>query len=77
MHANLAENPRRERSARIRGVSEPLCVYCRKRPPDPRWRPFCSERCKLFDLADWADGTYRVPGERVEERRDDDEQSQE
>jgi len=54
-------------------VPEPLCVYCRKRPQDPRWRPFCSERCKLFDLADWVDGKYRIPGERVEERPDDDE----
>lgn len=40
-----------------------LCVFCRRHPVDPRWRPFCSERCKLQDLARWADGTYRVPGE--------------
>ena len=26
----------------------------------PAWRPFCSERCKLQDLARWADGAYRV-----------------
>jgi endogenous inhibitor of DNA gyrase (YacG/DUF329 family) len=43
-----------------------LCVFCRKRPVEPRWRPFCSERCKLQDLARWADGTYRVPGEPVD-----------
>ncbi len=24
-----------------------LCVYCRLQPVDPRWRPFCSERCQL------------------------------
>lgn len=24
------------------------------------WRPFCSERCRLGDLAAWADGRYRV-----------------
>jgi endogenous inhibitor of DNA gyrase (YacG/DUF329 family) len=30
---------------------------------DPIWQPFCSERCKLQDLARWADGSYRVPGE--------------
>lgn len=29
------------------------------------WRPFCSERCKLQDLAHWADGTYRVASEPV------------
>jgi endogenous inhibitor of DNA gyrase (YacG/DUF329 family) len=45
----------------------PLCVLCRRQTVDPRWRPFCSERCKLQDLARWADGSYRLPGERVEE----------
>jgi endogenous inhibitor of DNA gyrase (YacG/DUF329 family) len=39
------------------------CVFCRKHPVDPAWRPFCSERCKLQDLARWADGDYRVAGE--------------
>lgn len=42
-----------------------LCVGCRRHPVDPRWRPFCSERCKMLDLARWADGTYRVPAEPV------------
>ena len=37
-----------------------VCVYCRVRPVDPDWRPFCGERCKLLDLARWADGSYRV-----------------
>ena len=41
----------------------PLCVFCRIHPVDPEWRPFCSERCKLQDLARWAEGTYRVAGE--------------
>jgi uncharacterized protein len=27
-----------------------------------RWRPFCSERCRLTDLGGWASETYRVPG---------------
>lgn len=26
-----------------------------------KWRPFCSERCKLIDLGCWADESYRVP----------------
>jgi endogenous inhibitor of DNA gyrase (YacG/DUF329 family) len=25
------------------------------------YRPFCSERCKLIDLGQWAAGEYRVP----------------
>ena len=44
-----------------------MCVFCRKHPADARWRPFCSERCKLQDLARWADGTYRVAAEPVSE----------
>lgn len=39
-----------------------LCVLCRTRPVEPRWRPFCSERCQLQDQARWADGVYQVPG---------------
>jgi endogenous inhibitor of DNA gyrase (YacG/DUF329 family) len=27
-------------------------------------RPFCSERCKLRDLGNWASERYRIPGER-------------
>jgi hypothetical protein len=40
-----------------------MCVVCGQRPVDDRWRPFCSERCRNEDLARWADGRYRVPGE--------------
>jgi endogenous inhibitor of DNA gyrase (YacG/DUF329 family) len=38
-------------------------VYCRTRPVDPAWRPFCSERCKLADLGRWLMEDYRVPDE--------------
>jgi uncharacterized protein len=44
-------------------VPDAVCVFCRRLPVDPAWRPFCSERCKLQDLARWADGSYRVAGE--------------
>ena len=49
------------------GVAPPLCVFCRRHPVDEAWRPFCSERCKLQDLARWAGGAYRVPAEPVPE----------
>ena len=29
------------------------------------WRPFCSERCKLIDLGEWADEGYAIAGEEV------------
>ena len=51
-------------------AAAPLCVYCRRRPADPVWRPFCSERCKLADLGRWLQGDYRVPG--PDSRRDAD-----
>jgi len=47
-----------------------VCVYCRVRTVNPQWRPFCSERCKLLDLARWADGSYRVPGDPPSEPED-------
>ena len=61
---------------RIGVMSEPQrCVFCRRRPVDPAWRPFCSERCKLQDLARWADGNYRVPGEAAPEPDEPDDTS--
>jgi uncharacterized protein len=51
---------------------EPLCVYCRRRPIDPAWRPFCSERCKLADLGRWLGEEYRVPHNPAEPPGDTD-----
>ena len=48
----------------------PLCVFCRRHAVETAWRPFCSERCKLQDLARWADGTYRVAAEPIDEADD-------
>lgn len=33
--------------------------------PQNKYRPFCSERCKLMDLGQWAAERYRVAGEPV------------
>jgi len=40
------------------------CPYCGKETvysPENPYRPFCSERCRLIDLGQWANETYRVP----------------
>lgn len=45
------------------------CPTCGKKATwttDNAFRPFCSERCKLIDLGDWADEKHRVPGESVD-----------
>jgi uncharacterized protein len=42
------------------------CPTCGKKntwTPENTYRPFCSERCKLIDLGEWADEKYRVPSE--------------
>jgi endogenous inhibitor of DNA gyrase (YacG/DUF329 family) len=43
----------------------PRCGAAAAFSPSNRWRPFCSERCKLIDLGDWASERYRVPDESV------------
>ena len=53
-------------------MPQPLCVFCRRHAVEPVWRPFCSERCKLQDLARWADGTYRVAAEPIDDAEEDD-----
>lgn len=42
-------------------VSCPICGTAVKWDAGNRWRPFCSERCKLIDLGQWATEKYRVP----------------
>lgn len=40
------------------------CPQCGGDSPwtrENRYRPFCSERCKLIDLGAWASETYRLP----------------
>ena len=34
-------------------------------------RPFCSERCKLIDLGQWADESYRISGSAQDTMSDD------
>jgi endogenous inhibitor of DNA gyrase (YacG/DUF329 family) len=42
-------------------VSCPQCGATVEWAPASKWRPFCSERCKLIDLGAWASESYRVP----------------
>lgn len=37
------------------------CVYCRKAPAAPAFRPFCSEGCRSRDLNAWLSDRYVVP----------------
>jgi len=49
------------------------CVICHRLlgGGEDRWFPFCSERCRLVDLGNWAAERYRVPGEPLKETETD------
>lgn len=42
------------------------CPTCKKPVPwvtEQHYKPFCSQRCKLIDLGDWATEAHKIPGE--------------
>jgi endogenous inhibitor of DNA gyrase (YacG/DUF329 family) len=45
------------------------CPVCKKMTQweSNKWRPFCSERCKMTDLGAWASGEYYIAGDKKEE----------
>ena len=59
----MAESPRRARGGPILCPRRGDLTTWEGNP----WRPFCSERCKLIDLAAWAEGDYSIPGEPAPE----------
>jgi uncharacterized protein len=49
--------PQRDCRSRQDGSLPALSAYA----PENPWRPFCSERCRMIDLGNWAAETYRLP----------------
>jgi endogenous inhibitor of DNA gyrase (YacG/DUF329 family) len=50
------------------------CPNCKKQSEystNNPFRPFCSERCKMIDLGDWANENYRIPDNKAPEELDD------
>ena len=52
----------------LRIVNCPQCGKPVEWDPGNRFRPFCSERCRMIDLGAWATENYRIP---VEEDKDE------
>ena len=50
------------------------CPICKKAvaPGDADF-PFCSERCRIIDLGNWATGKYVIPGPPVSDPQEEDE----
>ncbi len=53
-----------------KSVNCPTCVKSVPWSADNPFRPFCSERCKLIDLGDWASGKHVIAGEAVTSQRE-------
>jgi uncharacterized protein len=47
------------------------CPICKKEVQlgDPAF-PFCSERCRLIDLGNWAAEKYAISGQKVQKSED-------
>lgn len=58
-----------ERPPRI--SSCPQCGQSTRLDEANRWRPFCSERCKLVELGAWFGEHYRIPGDAPPDTRED------
>jgi endogenous inhibitor of DNA gyrase (YacG/DUF329 family) len=50
------------------------CPICKKdvEPGGPEF-PFCSERCRIIDLGNWATEKYTIPDPNVKKPEDDEE----
>lgn len=46
-------------------VKCPQCKTPTVFSPENPFRPFCSERCRLIDLGEWASGSYAIPTQEV------------
>ena len=53
-------------------VQCPTCGTTVEWSTEQRWRPFCSERCKLIDLGTWFDESNRIPEEGMPTSTDPD-----
>lgn len=45
----------------MRQVTCPQCNQLSEFSSNNPYRPFCSERCKLIDLGQWANESYKIP----------------
>jgi len=54
-----------EKKSKFRKVKCPHCGRLTFYSPENPFRPFCSERCRVIDLGQWADESYRIPLEQT------------
>lgn len=54
----------------IKKISCPGCGKSDTWKPENEFRPFCSERCKLIDLGEWASENRKIPGKPTDSGSD-------
>lgn len=60
-------------NTKLENIQCPTCGKNGTWTAENAFRPFCSDRCKLIDLGEWADEKHRVPGEAADINNLDDE----
>jgi hypothetical protein len=46
-----------------KSIKCPECGKTTEYSPENEYRPFCSKRCRLIDLGEWIDGSYKINSE--------------
>jgi len=52
-------------------VGCPNCKKLTEYSTSNAFRPFCSQRCKMIDLGDWANENYKIPDNKPIEADDE------
>lgn len=50
------------------------CPHCRAETnlsKNNKFRPFCSEKCKLIDFGAWATEKFEIPGDKIKNEYDE------
>lgn len=47
-------------------ITCPTCSKANTWHSENKYKPFCSERCKLIDLGEWASENHKIPGASVD-----------
>lgn len=53
----------------MKNAEKITCPTCKKQGTwraDNAFKPFCSERCKLIDLGEWANESRKIPGDNLD-----------
>lgn len=59
-----------------REIKCPQCGHLTFYSPENPFRPFCSERCRLIDLGEWASESYKISHTTNDRDQNEDEENE-